>query len=688
VFDGLDDIDWQSMDHAYGPAGDMPYWVRGLVDPDPATREQALDAMYGAVHHQGDVYDCTLAVMPYLIEALTTPGLPGRDGIAELLAGIAGYTGRPADTDPDRFPMRRELIRANEVAVAAAPALVRLLDDPDPAVRAAAPPLLVTVAAAVPDLPAVLVGLLGTEGDPAAAMALLRALGSLTLDTGTVDHLLGLARTARASTALAALIAVARNDGDRVPFDDVPDIVERAYAEDTAADPAGFRTETLIGELRIRREAEGRRAPHCDRIIEELTEPLGHRVAGRITILTPLLASSDDHVAGDAMYAANKLIHRRRGDYREVAARVGALLDRSGPPAGIAGRLLGGWGTIAAPAADAVARHLADLDSRPWRDGRPQWNAGFFGMHPLIDVLTALGDERALPLLLTALRLRDRPSGLGNRLARYPGHGAAITAEIVAHFPASRGDDRPPNDWFNLQAALQAFGAAAAPAVPLLLASPLQAASATTLGRIGPAAADGLTALRAATTSDDPDLVVAAAGALWRIERSPATLPLLTTHLDGPAAAQAFSLLAAMGPAAAAAAPLVAAHLDAPPARWWTSTHAALALWRLTGDTDRVAPILTRIWHDNPRIRPTIAEAAAGTLAAALEPVWQAELAAPLRFTDSDSPLPAGAADDEELLASCRARMLRQNGRATLLPAAPAPENRLPPATVDDQVGR
>ncbi len=49
---GIDEVDWASMEHAYGPADDVPGLLRGLASADPAERERALDGMYGAVHHQ------------------------------------------------------------------------------------------------------------------------------------------------------------------------------------------------------------------------------------------------------------------------------------------------------------------------------------------------------------------------------------------------------------------------------------------------------------------------------------------------------------------------------------------------------------------------------------------------------------------------------------------------------------
>src|SRR5262245_11413745 len=65
MFAGLDDVDWASMHHAYGPATDLPDLLRGLLAGDAQAREIALDGLSGAVHHQGDVYDCTIACIPF-----------------------------------------------------------------------------------------------------------------------------------------------------------------------------------------------------------------------------------------------------------------------------------------------------------------------------------------------------------------------------------------------------------------------------------------------------------------------------------------------------------------------------------------------------------------------------------------------------------------------------------------------
>ena len=39
LLDGLDDIDWGSLQHAYGAASDVPGLLRALADPSSASRE-------------------------------------------------------------------------------------------------------------------------------------------------------------------------------------------------------------------------------------------------------------------------------------------------------------------------------------------------------------------------------------------------------------------------------------------------------------------------------------------------------------------------------------------------------------------------------------------------------------------------------------------------------------------------
>ncbi len=71
--------------------------LRGLLADDAQAREIALDGLYGAVHHQGDVYDCTIACVPFPLQAVADARVPDRGGILGLLASIGGDIGDQED---------------------------------------------------------------------------------------------------------------------------------------------------------------------------------------------------------------------------------------------------------------------------------------------------------------------------------------------------------------------------------------------------------------------------------------------------------------------------------------------------------------------------------------------------------------------------------------------------------------
>ncbi|WP_436522344.1 hypothetical protein [Actinoplanes sp. HUAS TT8] len=645
MFDGLDDIDWASMEHAYGPAEEVPDLIRGLIDPDPAVREESLDEMYGAVHHQGDVYECTVAAVPFLLEALLDPHRPGRGDIAGLLTSIAEQ--HPAD------PL---VHRAHALVLAAAPALAGLAGDPDPELRAALPPLLVVVSAALPGLADRFFTQLTTEPDAEIRQTLLDALGKLG-GPGILDRLLAV--DGPASTRVAALIAVARADPARVPLDDAAGLLERAYAEEAPPEePAGFVTDTLTGSLRQRAEEDraGRRAPHAGRLIDSLTDALGPRVTERIALLETLLESPHADVAGDALHGATKLIERRRGDHRGLVTRIAGFLTH--PDAELAeraARSLSGWGPVARPAADAAAARLAEFTAsgRPWTI---RWASTAPDLHPLVALLARCGDERALPYLYASLTLPEVPKDVGYLLAHFPADADRIVAAVTRRLATTDAEERSSAEWSALLSALRACGPAAAPAVPELLAAPLTDWSAVTLGRIGPAAIAAAPALHAAVTGGEDRLAVPAAGALRRIDGWPGALAALTARIEGPAGRAALDEIAAMGVEAAAAGPYLATFLDTPPEPpFWSATAHGLAYWQVTGDLERSLPLVTAAWNGNQHTRPVIAERAAGGLAAALTPLFRAELAESRRHGLFESGWSSSAVlDDEKLLATLR----------------------------------
>jgi hypothetical protein len=626
VFAGLDDIDWAALRHAYGPAGEVPGLLHGLIDADPAIRDEAVDQMYSAVHHQRSVYDATIAAVPFLLEALITPGLPGRRDIADLLASIA-Y----ADSWPITAGARDDalVLRARDLIAAATAGLLPLTTDPDQGVRAGVPPLL-TVGGSGAAGP--LLERLGAETDPQATRALLGALARLAVlhaDPAITGRLLSFAAgAARASTSIAALIAVAAIDPALVPVDGLAGQLESACAE--LPSPAGFDT---------------------DPPITDLTERLGARIPERTGIVAQLLRSRHTEVIRDALGAASSLVDHWRGDYAELVRLVaGHLTDPDDRSARLARSAVRHWKPLTAPAADVLAGALAALDAEPWRDGLPAWMLldpwRSPCPHPVLATLADLGDERALPCLFTALELTGGPSGTEELVSAYPQHAERVMAALMPAISAGR--------WYNLRAALSAFGPAAAPAVHFLLTEPLDEVTATTLGRIGPVAGAAVPALRAAASGADPRLAVRATGALWRIEAAPDILTLLTARIDGPVAALALTELAGMGRAAEAAAPYVATFLDGADEDGRLPVRAAIALWHIAGDAERALPVLSAGWQRHERTRTVIAANVSGELAAGLEPLLRNELAERRR---SAGTLRTQVTDDETLLSAIRSAL-------------------------------
>jgi len=89
MLEGLQEIDWSSLSHAYGKAGDVPDLIRGLLDSEPQRRHECLYQLYGTIWHQGTIYEASAYAVPFLFELLRSLDTPDRSGIAMLLADLA-----------------------------------------------------------------------------------------------------------------------------------------------------------------------------------------------------------------------------------------------------------------------------------------------------------------------------------------------------------------------------------------------------------------------------------------------------------------------------------------------------------------------------------------------------------------------------------------------------------------------
>lgn len=81
MWDDLLRVDWGRLTHAYGWAQGMPEILRKMIARDETARAEGWDAFWGAINHQGDYYDSTVAAIPFLIEAVADSGTPERANI-------------------------------------------------------------------------------------------------------------------------------------------------------------------------------------------------------------------------------------------------------------------------------------------------------------------------------------------------------------------------------------------------------------------------------------------------------------------------------------------------------------------------------------------------------------------------------------------------------------------------------
>ncbi|MFD8015510.1 PBS lyase [Streptomyces sp. NPDC058955] len=699
---GIEEVDWASLGHAYGPADDVPALLRGLASPDPAEREAGLDGMYGAVHHQGDVYDSTLACIPFLLELVADPVVQDRGGIVELLTSIGGIELDDEDDDLDGpagpggddagFVPAANFAMAAAAVAAGADVFLGLVDDADPEVRLAAP---VALASLHPDPARVLTLLrerLTVEPDTEVRLALVEAVGRIalrhaSLRAETVDWLGWLARAAQdPGLRLAALAQLARCSPGRIPDDIVGRVTELLEEIRTAPEPDDGGGEpgparmpvTLVGQVRelLEEHVAGRRTPWTEELLRTLHGALDDRVDDRIALIVAQLRSPDPGQRSDAIWLCGGLIRLWRGRYEEVVRLVGAqLADPDARLREAATSFLERLFERTAPAADALADVLArGPGGAPATSGGLAELTGRTGRDGALLALARSGDARAVPLLARALQgpgevrreLLYAVDGLGPA-------AAGLAPLLRRRLAAVELDEDLYDRAAPLLYALAAVrGGQALPEVlRVLRGAPgyrrdwVREAAARTLGAFGPAAREAVPELRELLASDSATVATTAARALWEVEGdADAVVPVLVRWLrpgssgaDRCAAAQA---LGAIGPAAAGAARALRPGLTS--RDLWERVRCAAALWRVSGETGRALPVLLAAWEENRHARVDIAECLAemGPAAAEAQLPILTELTRRRRHNAREGA--SGSHDihqDEKLLTLCRAALAR-----------------------------
>ncbi|MET8342576.1 HEAT repeat domain-containing protein [Streptomyces microflavus] len=723
MFSGIDEVDWASMEHAYGPADDVPVLLRGLASADPAERESALDGMYGAVHHQGDVYACTLACIPFLFELAVDPDVQDRGSVVELLTSIGGFDldeDDEAEIDEDEIEGAANYAMAAAAVTAGAGVFFELIADEDPGVRLAAPLALATLHRHPVRVLALLRERLPVEPDEEVRLALVEAAGRVALRhrplAGRVAEWLTLLvdREHAPGLRLAALAQLARCSPDALPRDVVPVVsgllrelrcapggateqdhqhqhpqhdqdgepdVDAEAEPDT--EPVGC-TEasradqavapTLVGQLRAlsAQENAGRGAPWAADLLRTLHVGLDDRVGDRTALLIDQLRSPDRWQRIDAVRMSGGLMRAWRGSYEELVALVGDQLSDPEPRlAEAASHVLEELFSLAAPTADALAARLA-ADPGGWVKA---WASGPPGLGSTVKALARLGDARAVPALAAALELPEVPHDVGFAVGHLGPAARPLAGALRRRLAGVALDEGAYDRASPLLAGLTGLraGEATPEVLRVLRGAPeyrgewLRTAALRALGSFGPAAREAVPELRAMLRRSGT--ATEAAEALWAVAGDrDAVLPVLIEGLqsdqvhDRRAAAAA---LGALGPHAAVVAPRLRGLLAHD--ELWLRVDAAIALREVTGRPEESIEVLLTAWEKNRHVRVRVAECLArmGPLgpASTAAQVLRAELACVRRHNALDGGYGShDTYEDEKLLALCR-QALRGTGK-------------------------
>ncbi|WP_344534892.1 hypothetical protein [Streptomyces albiaxialis] len=464
MLNGIDALDWAALEHAYGPADDIPALLRAAAGPDVAAevRDEALDELFSSLCHQGSVYSATAAAVPFVARLARDAGPGVRLPLLWLLHGAADGTG------PERPRVRR--------AVAGAlPGLLDLAADQDPSVRSA---FVRTVAAceeaSLPLLP-LLRARFDEEDDTGVRADLVTALGLLDVSPDAARARNRALLSAPPEVRRAAAAELLRTAPLPLPADLVEEALdahEAAPGDDTDHPwPAAHvpLTERLMDDPEAALRAVTRGLP----LARELTETWRDREQDVLPWLAAEAADAED-LCG--------------------VARVGAALEGGEPAPWLAPHLASEDPAVRVAATHcavrlrvpgAVGLVLRLMDELP-EEARTLGPTPFAGPGLAVTAAVEVFGTAAEPV---ARRVAEDPCAAWlEALTPFPALAAARVAELVDLLPASAG-------------ALAALGGAAGPVAARALrvrAGAGDLAAAAALARVTGETGPALDAVRAA----------------------------------------------------------------------------------------------------------------------------------------------------------------------------------------------
>ncbi|MGN9783830.1 hypothetical protein ACTMTF_20520 [Nonomuraea sp. ZG12] len=633
MFRGLYDIDWSSMEHAYGSAAEVPGLLLALRSPDGEERRKALVRFYSAVHHQGVVVPCTTASLPFLFELAGDVAAHDRAAIVDLLVSIGTAAVEECE---NQYADLVDFAGAAAVVRERAEVFVGFASDADPRVRRAAIPGLALFLDDTDRAAAVLRDRLSAEPETAERLLVVDAMATLALRVPALSDgamawfdELAADTTRDPGTRLAAVVQQARCAPEQISEDTVPAAIDllREMANATVTDgerpaPAPHVTPTtpeapaagVAPQVVAAFEDLDRKglvhAP-TTHLLRTFHETLAARVSQRTALLAQQLRTPDPGSRLDAIRMSAELMKSWRGDHTSLILQVSEHLGATEHEvAAEAAAVLEECHAIAEPARGALAAHVAAHGPDAWAAPNSEQRRAH---QEAVRALARLGDARAVPSVLAAL-----DSGVDAwRAVEVAGALIEAADHLVPRLCAHLRRVDHTQQWLGSSAAalLSALGdlrdQAALPSIIDTLAAAVRHDQAGTtssalkaLATFGPAAAPALETIRPLTAASDAHVRPDAVAALWAIggDREE-VMPLLGELLTGRPffwKTRAADVLAEIGPPAVAALPqlrqLLTDRYD------WVRIHGAAAVWTIGGEaeTSIVLDILLQAWSQNP----------------------------------------------------------------------------------------
>ena len=591
---GLDGPAWGALDHAYGPAVDIPEVIRAAASSSADAAEAAVDELFGSIFHQGTVYSASLAAVPFIAELAVAPKVHHRSLLVYLLGAMAD----PAEA------YGTEVAEVRAAVTAEVPRLLPLLADPDPEVRENAAYLLAHCPDMAEPVVADLRDRLAIEDVPLVRASLLAALGQLD-PTGCAGLLSAAVGDSHPAARAAAALAIASAG---LPW-------------------PGHATAGVISAYRDKDPLRGwvwAASASLAQLLERFDD-VGDVPAA---VLGALVRAPSAQVRAKAAGAVSHLNRMRRSAPARLVPLLAPLLadDDQAVRLAAAGAVRG-----AGSAGALVADELAVLAAAcPFREESDRRDPAVEALRTLIQ----LGDPRWREPLLAAWRTGRAPYDAGQLLSEA---GVTFDPELLAavreRLVRVEGESMLAyNERALLVWLLGCWGAAAAPAIPELVVA-LEHGWGTApraLTAIGPAAAAARPALRAVAGQGRVD----AALAVWRLAHEPD--PLL--HAVGQAmdhdsfCVSAIDQLLELGEHARPLLGSLRRFLTGTPARTLPAREAQMAaarvVWRLTADPDTGLPTVRAVLAagDQPAARAARLAGELGSHARPLVPLLREAL--------------------------------------------------------------